>query len=153
MIEENNTLKSPFELFGIECDEGWKKLYQPLIGYIDKYNSEHDDSKIIIDQIKEKFGCLRFYVTYDNVPKEIIEELNNMISDAETESYCVCEMCGTKENVGMTQGWLQTICPTCLFDTMKFVKEKVWKRNSDGTVFVVKRFDNMTDYKNSVKKD
>lgn len=46
--------KWPYELFGIECGEGWKGLYQPIIDYIDKYNEDHEE-KIEIHQIKEKF--------------------------------------------------------------------------------------------------
>ena len=34
--------KWSYELFGIECGEGWKGLYQPIIDYIDKYNEDHE---------------------------------------------------------------------------------------------------------------
>ena len=54
--------KWPYELFGIECGEGWKHLYQPIIDYIEKYNNSHTD-KIEIHQIKEKFGTLSFYTS------------------------------------------------------------------------------------------
>ena len=53
---ERFTPQWSYELFGVECGEGWKGLYQPIIDYISKYNEEHDD-KFEIHQIKEKFGC------------------------------------------------------------------------------------------------
>ena len=50
--------KHPYELFGIECDKGWEKLYQPIIDYIEDYNKDKEgDDRIEILQIKEKFGC------------------------------------------------------------------------------------------------
>ena len=53
---ENFKPQYPYELFGIECGEGWKPLYQPILDYIDRYNEDHEE-KIEIHQIKEKFGC------------------------------------------------------------------------------------------------
>jgi len=45
--------KHPYELFGIECDKGWEKLYQPIIDYIEDYNKDKEgDDRIEILQIK-----------------------------------------------------------------------------------------------------
>ena len=53
-MKDNNEPKEPYELFGIECGEGWKKLYQPIIDYIDEYNKDKEGvDKIEIYQIKE----------------------------------------------------------------------------------------------------
>ena len=126
--------KSSFELFGVECGNGWKSLYQPLVDWVEKYNSEHED-KIEIRQIKEKFGGLRFYVS--SYP----DELFDLIGKAEEESYRVCEFCGTRENVGLTVGgWYTTICLDCLQKSLKERNIKPfdkWRRNSDKKVFIV----------------
>jgi predicted RNA-binding Zn-ribbon protein involved in translation (DUF1610 family) len=43
-----------------------------------------------IHQIKEKFGGLRFYVSYVN----ITEEMKKTIAAAEQASYAICPVCG-----------------------------------------------------------
>ena len=41
-----------------ECGSGWDKIIEPLINYVEDYNkkAEKEEDKIIIAQIKEKFG-------------------------------------------------------------------------------------------------
>lgn len=56
-MEENNELKEPYELFGVECDKGWYHIINPIFDYIEKYNKENPDNKIKVLQVKEKFGC------------------------------------------------------------------------------------------------
>ena len=31
-------LKTPWELFGVECGEGWFSLIEPILQYIQSYN-------------------------------------------------------------------------------------------------------------------
>lgn len=109
--------KYPYELFGIECDDGWKKLYQPIIDYIEKYNKDNED-KIEIHQIKEKFGYLTIYVNKKT------DELRKMIEDAEAKSYHTCEVCGKHINKPITEHhWIYPMCKEC-FDDMNERREK-----------------------------
>lgn len=102
-------MKTPFELFNIECGKGWESLYKPIFEYIENYNQDKtEEEQIIVTQVKEKFGGLRFYVNYHT------DELLEMINNAEDESYLICETCGSKENVGQTGGWIETICYNCV---------------------------------------
>lgn len=130
--------KTPYELFGIECDKGWTELIKPLFEYVENYNKTHEDNQIEITQVKEKFGGLRFYV--DNAP----DELHKMIDKAEAESYTICEVCGTKENVGHTQGWIKTICRDCLEKQLKnssFKTEEKWRPIDSKEVILIKKED------------
>lgn len=107
---ETQRLQHPYELFGIECGDGWEKLYQPIIDEIVEYNNNHsEEDKITISQIKEKFGGLRFYA--DNTPTSISEK----IDQAESKSYHVCERCGSEHEVGFLSmnGWIYTRCRKC----------------------------------------
>jgi ribosomal protein L37AE/L43A len=99
--------KYPYELFGVECGEGWKKLYQPIIDYVTKYNETNED-KIDIHQIKEKFGALRIYLSKYN------EEVRQMIDDAEEISYYTCEDCGKyiKKPI-VVNHWIYPLCNDC----------------------------------------
>lgn len=117
MMEEDKDLKHPYELFDVECGDGWKKLYQPIIDHIEEYNKENED-KIEIRQIKEKFGGLRIYLS------RYTDELRQMIDDAEEQSYYTCEICGkyiTKPIV--EHHWIYRMCKKC-FDNMKEKEEK-----------------------------
>lgn len=104
----------PFELFGIECESGWKKLYEPIIEYIVEYNKTHEDNPIKIHQIKEKFGGLRFYTNY------YTEELDRMIDKAEDESYNVCEICGKHIDQPIVKHhWIYPFCKECFNERHK----------------------------------
>jgi len=62
---------------------------------------------IQIDQIKEKFGGLRFYYSGGD------DEIAGMVSLAESLSYHICEYCGSTKDIGYTKGWIVTMCKEC----------------------------------------
>lgn len=107
--EEIERIKDPFELFGIECGYGWYGLILPLYFAIQDYNdNKPEEDQIHIDQIKEKFGELRFYIS--NAP----EEFQDWASRIEDESYKVCEFCGSTTDVTTEgRGWITTQCKQC----------------------------------------
>ena len=61
--------------------------------------------QVTLDQVKEKFGTLRFYYTGGD------DEISGMVRMAESMSGVTCEECG---NPGETkgQGWVVTLCET-----------------------------------------
>jgi hypothetical protein len=62
--------------------------------------------QVTLDQVKEKFGTLRFYYTGgDNY-------IDGMVRMAESMSGVICEGCG---NVGERRdgGWVHTYCTPC----------------------------------------
>ena len=101
--------KWSYELFGIECGDGWKPLYQPIIDYINKYNEDKtDENRIEIHQVKEKFGGLRIYLSC------YTEELRDMIREAEEKSFNTCETCGKHIEKPITEGhWIYAECQEC----------------------------------------
>ena len=59
--------------------------------------------QVVVTQVKEKFGTLRFY--YDGGD----EYIDGLVSLAESMSACTCETCGSPgKTVG--GGWLTTLC-------------------------------------------
>ena len=46
--------------WGMECGDGWYDLLNELLEKLD-YISKHSGVQVVADQIKEKFGTLRFY--------------------------------------------------------------------------------------------
>lgn len=127
--EYDNIPLYPYELFGVECDVGWKSLYLPVLNYIDEYNkNKEDDEKINVTQIKEKYGHLEIYTNYTTT------ELSRIINEVHEESDKVCEHCGSREDVGMViGGWLYVSCLECLLKKVKDNGRCVcWHRNSDN---------------------
>ena len=61
--------------------------------------------QVTLDQVKEKFGTLRFYYTGGD------DEISGMVRMAESMSGVVCEECGApgKQRGG---GWIYTACDT-----------------------------------------
>ena len=129
--------KMPFFLFGFECGDGWYVILKRLFSWI-KWNVEHNNyPMILVNQVKEKFGGLRFY--YDMLPFEDhkwdekyddwdaerkedwltrhASEISGVISFVESFSYHICERCGSTNDV-TTDGksWIVTRCKICRDD-------------------------------------
>lgn len=83
---------------------GW----HPLLIELDKQLSKTDPN-YTIEQVKEKYGTLRFYVG------ELTIAGWRFVEDAEKASETTCELCG---NPGETRsgGWLKTLCDLCVQD-------------------------------------
>jgi ribosomal protein L37AE/L43A len=102
--------KWPYELFGIECGDGWKKLYQPIVDAVVEHNlkQEKEEDKIEIHQIKEKFGALRIFLS------KYTSELRDMIDEAEEMSYNTCEVCGKYIKKPIVENhWIYPECKEC----------------------------------------
>jgi hypothetical protein len=91
-----------------ENGPGWESLIAPLEARVEKLGGT-------VQQIKEKFGRLRFY--YDAAETDSPQSdaawsaLDADIEQAERDSARMCEMCGAP-GVLMTSGsWLKTLCP------------------------------------------
>jgi len=119
MEKINEGPKWPFELFGIECNDGWKHLYEPILEKIVEYNKEHEDNPIEVHQIKEKFGTLRIYLSH------YTDELSDMIDKAEGESEHTCEICGKHiEGPIVEHYWIYPMCREC-YDAMREHQTKI----------------------------
>lgn len=111
--------------FGFECGDGWyfilDKLCESIQSHIDNPPYTKGEKivipQVIATQVKEKFGGLRFY--YDGGD----DEIDGMVSLAETVAWDTCEICGSHENMGTTSGWIKRICINCK-------KDESWKQDS-----------------------
>lgn len=134
--------RMPFPMFGLEMSDGWKPIAMKVVNAIIDYNNNSpEDSVIHINQIKEKFAELRIYVTYDNVPRDVIDKIEDLINEAEYEADNTCEICGSKENIGMrVNGWYTVMCENCAKNIVQenSVRKQIrWRRKSDGKMFII----------------
>jgi hypothetical protein len=88
---------------GCECGDGWFPIIRSLIGLA---KSTFQDFHI--QQIKEKFGGLRFY-TYGGD-----EEFDGAVRMAEKMSLLICENCGAWGHCREDRGWAKTLCDVCV---------------------------------------
>jgi hypothetical protein len=131
--------------WGIECPKGWWHILDQLCTVLEFHNLEFKDKygiAIVADQVKEKFGTLRFYYTIRDVDKDgvvvemcaedtrVADEENRRriaidylemladkyIEEAEDLTYNTCARCGVpleKDNKVETKGWITYICKEC----------------------------------------
>ena len=97
----------------VQCREGWKKLYQPIIDAVINFDicQSSSDKRIGIKSIHQDDGelCIDL-VQEENVTSEIAWK----IYDAEQASRRTCEYCGDTKNVGTTMNYhFETCCKNC----------------------------------------
>lgn len=93
---------------GFETGNGWYDLLDKVSKKISDHLKENPIEGFHVQQVKEKFGGLRYYTSsYDDAIQELI-------NDAEKEADETCERCGSKENVKTRgKGWIVTWCDKC----------------------------------------
>lgn len=99
---------------GFAVGEGWWPVLEALCNQIqhhvkwrqeqkEKYNRGNGCPDVVVAQIKEKFGGLRFY--YDGGD----DTVDGMVRMAESWAARTCEQCG-KPGTSRSGGWIQTLC-------------------------------------------
>lgn len=121
----SNRNKSPREscmAWGCECGNGWFDIISNLCWYIKQHEDNiigqtkwkqqtnpdyiSDYIPVKFDQIKEKFGGLRVYLSGGD------EYVKGLVRMAEGFSYKICEVCGERGSPNKG-GWITTLCEGC----------------------------------------
>lgn len=91
----------------IECDDGWFNLINSLSSiiesHLDRLPVDMQD-QIFAEQIKEKFGALRYYVS------EMVPYIEGAITLAEDLSNNICQVCGAPGGHKQIRMWFHTLC-------------------------------------------
>lgn len=88
------------------------------INYIDDLSPEVlkelkvDEMAVVAEQVKEKFGTLRFYCSGKNLPEDTWAEISGAVSMAEMMSAEICDSCGNRGQM-RGPGWLSVKCDGC----------------------------------------
>jgi hypothetical protein len=101
LLDKYPKLFSNQQFWGFECGDGWYDILDHLCGAISQYT--YDADEVYVDQIKEKFGKLRFYLSKED------DVMHGMVSMAEHMSGQICETCGERGQL-RTGSWLVTLC-------------------------------------------
>ena len=111
------------EPYGGFCvDEGWWPILEVLCGqiqhHIDWKNKQSEVvPQVTVNQIKEKFGGLRFYYSGGD------DTIDGMVRMAESWAAHSCETCGApgKSREG---GWIKTLCDHHEAERQQRMKER-----------------------------
>jgi hypothetical protein len=102
--------------WGFEVEDGWynllDKCMEKMQYFCDLCSKDGKEVQVVADQIKEKFGGLRFYVSVygaDEIENQIIDDI---ISEAERKATNTCEVTGESGSLCKRGGWLKTLCRT-----------------------------------------
>jgi hypothetical protein len=94
--------------WGFTCGDGWYNIIEELFTKLD----EIAPKKIVLDQVKEKFGGLRVYFHTTESLGEVYDQVDKLIDEAEDKSFKTCENCGESGKV-RGGGWIRTLCDKC----------------------------------------
>ena len=99
--------------------DGWYNLLDELLARI-KFMCDSFGVKIIADQVKSKYGGLRFYnhgTSNETLSRETNRQIHDvidaLINEAESRSYKTCEECGDWAKTTTIGGWVYTLCDKC----------------------------------------
>jgi hypothetical protein len=108
MINRNLPMTETCMCWGFACGDGWFNILDQLMGNIQHHLDWKNKNGVVVaqvtlDQVKEKFGTLRFYYSGGD------DEISGMVAMAESMSGVTCEECGSPgKQVG--GGWVTTLC-------------------------------------------
>ena len=120
---------STSKIWGLECDDGWYDLLDCLCFSIQNHidfalkdtqlsDEERTELQVVAQQVKSKFGGLRFYSCGGDVYTD------GMVKMAESMSHRVCESCGNKARQQTVGTWIHTTCDPCY-------ESRAWRKVPD----------------------
>ncbi len=126
MAQQEKQLGSICDLygaFGLEIGDGWYQLIQDMCREIAAaYEAEGAAADLVVDQVKEKYGTLRFYYHHKApgteaqalgclpVSSELRQTVERIVDDYEEKSAHVCELCGKPGSLREDLEWMLTLC-------------------------------------------
>jgi hypothetical protein len=110
-MEEKYPLMYGSKYGGFAIGAGWWPIIESLSAniqnHIDWQNKNHEKhpvvKQVVVEQIKEKFGGLRFYYQGGD------DNIHGMVRMAESWAARTCEECG-KPGQSRSGGWIKTLC-------------------------------------------
>jgi len=108
----NDNIKSYYKRALASNDYNVGKGWNLLVGNLLRNIIELDESVRVL-QVKQKFGCLRFYYKEGKIA-ERRTKIADLVRLAEMSSTAICEECGSFDCVSKDTGvYVQSLCYEC----------------------------------------
>jgi len=125
---------SLYDAYGCAVGEGWYSILRGLCLDVTKaYKAVDKPIDLVISQVKEKFGSLRFYYhpvghdpgihAFDFLGSgtlrispgktDLHSKISEIVSKWEDLSGSTCESCGASGELRKDLGWVKTYCDSC----------------------------------------
>jgi len=108
---------------GIAIGDGWIPILEKLFEFCQFNHDENGYPQLVADQIKEKFGSLRFYYHFEDCDSKNADlgkqwnRTENMLEGAcrfaELLTQTICEICGQPGELS-GERWRVVRCESCL---------------------------------------
>ena len=92
----------------IDIGLGWLDLVQGLCIKTKEFNDKYPDKAVVVVQIKERYGALRFFIRTH--PGEGAQILDGFISIAVAKSTAMCEICAQVATLRAKGSYQKTLC-------------------------------------------
>lgn len=173
--ERSKPMNETCMCWGIDCPIGWYHIIEQLCTVLEFYNIDIGKKyhlAIIAEQVKEKFGTLRFYFNIHHVNDEGVIDYEteypdvriqsdyldmlacSAIDEAEELTEKTCADCGIPlddKNTVETKGWITYICKDC--DEERKKKTQEWIEKNRKTEEAQKQSDSSESQIKQDKKD
>jgi len=106
--------KSPMG-WGFTCGDGWYDIIDWLSSILEVIGG------IVAEQVKEKFGSLRFYYSFTNdVSEQLSSAVHHLVAEAANRSLSTCETCGKPGELKLNDiKWSKVLCDDCYEEWIK----------------------------------
>ena len=107
-IEKDLPMSETCMCWGIDTGDGWYDFLDMLCGQLQHSTDYNGHPQVVVNQVKEKLGTLRFYVSGAD------DFQDGLIWFAEGLSAITCESCGAPAETARDNcGWISTLCVKC----------------------------------------
>ena len=93
---------------------GWKEIVGTLFSRIDALLNDEQAGWLRVEQIKEKFGTLRVYISFDRIDTDGVNPnptaLRCLVDAAVAASEVTCYVCGAPGEMRKLGGWATVRC-------------------------------------------
>lgn len=116
-LSADSMVDNLYDVFGIDTGDGWYQLLYDMCREITEVlETAGKPLHIVVDQIKEKYGILRFYYHFEDAESGwdgVHQKIAQIVEKYENKSEEVCEICGREGTLRTDLRWIQTLCDAC----------------------------------------
>lgn len=115
-LKNPDFIEDLYSAFGCECRDGWYELLYNLCDEINEiYLNYEIEPNITVNQVKEKFGTLKFYYSIpSDTDINLVNEIDEVVDRYSRKSEVTCEVCGQQGKLRQDTVRWEVLCDSCL---------------------------------------